>query len=384
MSIRFAARAMEVVPFQAMEIMERAFALEREGRDVLHLEIGEPRFDPPEAALAACARALRDGETGYTDSRGLPDLREAIAGEHARRSGRAVSPEQVLVTSGTSAAMLLVFGLLVAPGDEVVIGSPHYPCYPNFVRFCGGRPVFVPTRAEDDYRLEPDAVRSAVSDRTRAIVVGSPANPTGAIQEAETLRALAELGIPLVADEIYAGLHYDDAAPGSALATAEHVFVLDGFSKRYAMTGFRLGYVIAPRLAMRQLQVLQQNLFISANRFVQHAGTAAIRHGEPMVAAMRDALDGRRRRLVAGLRRLGLDVPVTPRGAFYVFADARSVDHDSRRLAHELLERSGVAVTPGIDFGDVGEGWLRFSYATDDAVIEEALARLADTLPSLR
>ena len=275
-----AARIALIEPFLAMEVMERAFAIERAGGKVLHLEIGEPDFPPPPAAVEACAAALREGETRYTDSRGLLELREAIAADLARRFAVRVDPERVIVTSGTSPAMLLVFSLLVDPGDEVVIGTPHYPCYPSFVRACGGVPVFVPTDPARGYPLDPDAVRAAVTPRTRAIVVGSPANPTGAVQSAETLRAIAALGVPLVSDEIYDGLVYGGARVTSALAVSDDAYVLDGFSKRYAMTGFRLGWLVAPRERVRPLQILSQNLFISANRFVQRAGIAALAHGD--------------------------------------------------------------------------------------------------------
>jgi aspartate/methionine/tyrosine aminotransferase len=384
MSLRMSPRMLALEPFLAMEVMERAFAMERAGARVLHLEIGEPGAAPPPEAMEACAAALRAGETRYTDSRGLDELREAIAAEHARRTGVAVDPGCVLVTSGTSPAMLLVFALLVESGDEVVIGTPHYPCYPNFVRFCGGTPVLVPTGPADGWQLDAAAVKAAISPRTRAIVVGSPANPTGAVQEPATLRALAELGVPLVSDEIYSGLTYDGVEAASPLGLSEDVFVLDGFSKRYAMTGFRLGYAIAPREALRPLQVMQQNLFISANRFVQHAGLAALRHGGPFVSRLRDALAPRRARLVDGLRALGFEVPGLPRGAFYVFADARRFGADSRALAFDLLERAQVACTPGIDFGAAGEGWLRFCYAVADPVLDEALARLGRALGTAR
>jgi aspartate/methionine/tyrosine aminotransferase len=382
--VRISQRAASIQPFLAMEVMERAFAMERTGAKVIHLEIGEPDFPPPPAAVEACAQALRGGETRYTDSRGLPELREAIAADHRRRFGTSVDPGRVIVTSGTSAAMLLVFSALVDPGDEVVIGTPHYPCYPAFVRECGGVPVLVETRAEDGWRLDPDAVKKALSPRTRAIVVGSPANPTGAIQSRETLRALAELGPPLVSDEIYDGLVYDGARVTSALEVSEDAFVLDGFSKRYAMTGFRLGFAILPPAAMRPVQILQQNLFISANRFVQHAGLGALRGGAETLASMRAAYDRRRQLLVAGLRELGLRVPALPQGAFYVFADARAFGADSLALSLQILERAQVGVCPGVDFGAAGEGWLRLCCAASEASIAEALSRLARTLPSQR
>jgi len=383
MPSRVSTRAAAIEPFLAMEVMERAFELEAAGARVIHLEIGEPDMAPPREAVEACRQALVAGETHYTDSRGLPELREAIAAEKGRRAGAPVDPAHVLVTSGTSPAMLLVFALLLEPGDEVVIPTPHYPCYPNFVRFCGGVPRFVPGDPADGWQIDADAVRRAIGPRTRAIVLGTPANPTGAVQEAERLRALAALGPPLVSDEIYDGLLFEVPNAPSALACADGAFVLDGFSKRYAMTGFRLGWVIAPDpTSLRALQVMQQNLFISANHFVQRAGVAALAHGEPTRLAMVEAYRRRRGLLVEGLRKLGFGVPAPPRGAFYVFADARSFSRDSRRLAFDLLERAHVAVTPGVDFGAAGEGWLRFSLSAPDAAIAEALERLGRALVS--
>ncbi len=382
-TIHLSQRAKSVRPFLAMEVMERAFAMERAGANVIHLEVGEPSGPPPSAALEACARAMRSGETRYTDSRGLAELREAIAEDTSRRSGATISPERVLVTSGTSPAMLLVFALLVDPGDEVVVGTPHYPCYPNFIQVCGGTPVLVRTDPERGYPLDPDAVRAALSDRTRAIVVSSPANPTGAVQTEAVLQELAGLGVPLVSDEIYDGLVYDGARVTSALGVTDEAFALDGFSKRYAMTGFRLGWVVVPESAVRPLRNLQQNLFISANRFVQHAGIAALREGGETVESMREAYARRRVLLAEGLRELGFGVPRLPEGAFYVFADARRFGASSLALAFELLERARVGTCPGIDFGEAGEGWLRFCCAASEEAIHEALERLARVLPEL-
>jgi aspartate/methionine/tyrosine aminotransferase len=370
-------RAASVVPFLAMEVMERAFALEREGAEIIHLEIGEPEFPAPPAAVAECARALSEEPARYTDSRGLLELREAIAAERAVRNGVRVDAERVLITSGTSPALLLAFTYLLDPGDEVVLGTPHYACYPNLIRAAGGVPVFAPTDAGDAYRLRPERVEKALTSRTRAILVASPANPTGAIQERADLEAIHALGLPLVSDEIYDGLVYDGARVTSALELGDDVFVLDGFSKRYAMTGFRLGHLIAPHSAARTLRSLAQNLFISVASFVQRAGIAALAHGAGTIAELREAYATRRLLLMRGLQELGFEVPVAPRGAFYVFADARRFSADSRRLASDILERARVAVTPGVDFGEAGEGWLRFSCTTTEAELREALTRLA-------
>jgi len=377
---RYAARTGGIEPFLAMEVLERAQAMERDGVRVLHLEIGEPDFPAPASVLAATRLALDRGQTRYTDSRGLAELRGAIARDKGRRAGVDVDPERVLVTQGTSPAMLLTFSLLLEAGDEVLIPSPHYPCYPSFVRLFGGVPVFVPTDPERGYAIDPARMREALTPRTRALVYGSPANPTGAVQERATVEALASLGPTVVADEIYDGLLYDGAAVASALAATDDAFVLDGFSKRHAMTGFRLGYVVAPSAAMRTLQVLQQNLFISASELAQRGGLAALAEGDASVRSMAAAYGRRRSLLVEGLRKLGFGVPTLPPGAFYVLADARRWGADSRRLAFRLLEEAHVAVTPGVDFGAAGEGFLRFCYAASEDVIAEAIARLGDVL----
>jgi len=380
----FAQRTTEMRPFLAMEVMERAFEMERAGEDVIHLELGEPDFPAHPAAAKACIRAIESGQTHYTDSRGLSELREAIADDHRRRFGVDVDPERIIVGNGTSPAMLLVFSLLVGEGDEVVLGAPHYPCYPNFIRMSGGVPVAVPMDPETGYAIDVEAVRAALTPRTRAIVVSSPANPTGAVQSEETLRGLVSLGIPIISDEIYDGLLYDGAKVTSALQLSDDAYVLDGFSKRYAMTGYRLGYAIVPRESARAIQVMQQNLFISTNCFVQHAGVAVLRDRSDVLEEMLTAYTRRRRLLIDGLRKLGFGIPVEPKGAFYVFADARAFDSDSLRLAFALLERAKVGTAPGIDFGESGEGWLRFAYANSEAAIEGALERLAAVLPELR
>lgn len=366
-----------------MEVMERAFALEAEGVRVIHLEIGEPDHAAPLEVIEATEGALRSGGTHYTDSRGWAPLREAVAEDKTRRSGVPIDPECVLVTSGTSPAMLMIFGLLASPGSEVVIPTPHYPCYPNFVRFFGATPVFVPHREPWIYDVE--AIRAAVGPRTSAIVIASPANPTGAVQSAETLAEIASLEVPMVSDEIYDGLLFSDVRAPSALAAPGRTprYVLDGFSKRYAMTGFRLGYAVVPRDALRALQTMQQNFFISTNEFVQRAGLAALVHGEAVRKAMVADYTRRRDHLIAGLETLGFRVPRPPDGAFYVFADAKRYTRDSKAFAFRLLEHAHVAVTPGVDFGVAGEGFLRFSLSASDADLDRALERIAKALPEI-
>lgn len=374
--MQLAPRTAEIAPFFAMEVMERGMAMARDGVDIVPMGVGEPDFDAPEEVLAATVRAVQAGLTRYTDSRGLQSLREAIAEDCLRRRGVCVAPERVVVTSGTSPAIHMALALLVSPGDEVLIPTPHYPCYPNIVAMCGGRPVFVPTHAGDGFVIDPASVKKATTKRTRALLLASPANPTGALQPREVVEELAALGVPLLSDEIYDGLLYEGAVATSPLGMTERCFVLDGFSKRYAMTGFRLGYVIAPEKAARALQNMQQSLHISTSHFVQEAGIAALKHGARHVERMRRTYEARRDLLVGGLRELGFELPVAPRGAFYVLANARRFGMPSLELAFDLLERAHVTVAPGRDFGEAAEGYLRFTFATSEDSLREGLARL--------
>ncbi len=370
-------RAAAVTPFLAMEVMERAQALAAQGRDVISLSVGEPDFRTPGPVIEAAVRAIRGGETQYTHSLGLLALREEIGAFYRRRYGVDVDPGRILVSCGTSPLMLLLFSALLDPGDEIVLANPGYACYPNFIRFVGGRPVFVATREADGFQPRPADVRALLSPRTRGVLVNSPSNPAGSVIAASWLAELAALPAPLVSDEIYHGLTYE-GEERSALEFSPDAFVLGGFSKAYAMTGWRLGYLIAPARCVRALQSLHQNFLISASGFVQRAGIAALRECGADVARMRAAYDERRRRIVPRLRKLGLGVAQTPRGAFYVLADARHLRSDSRSLAMEILEATGVAVTPGIDFGDGAEGFLRFSYAASLEDIDRAMDRLGD------
>lgn len=369
-------RAAEIKPFIVMEVLERALELERSGRSIIHLEIGEPDFSTPSRIVAAAQRSLAAGDTHYTDSRGIFELRAAIARRYGGKYGVEVEPEQVLVTLGVSPALLLVLSTLIErTGDEVVLANPCYPCYPNFVRFLGGVPRFVETRAEDGFQLKPDQVRRALGPRTRAVMVNSPANPTGTLIPADDLRGLCRLGKAVISDEIYHGLVYGEKEH-SALEFTPDAYVLNGFSKLYAMTGWRLGYAIMPPAALRRMQVLQQNFFISPNSFVQKAAVAALEEDHPEIDEMIERYDERRRYLLERLPRLGLDFTVEPKGAFYFFVRAAHIDPDSFRLAFDILERAGVALTPGIDFGSRGEGYLRLSYANSLEKIEEGMDRL--------
>jgi (5-formylfuran-3-yl)methyl phosphate transaminase len=387
-NVRISKRASEITPFLVMDILEAAHRLEAQGHAVIHLEIGEPDFDTPECIKEAARKALADGQTHYTHSLGLPALREAICEDHLTRYGVTVHPEQVIVTQGTSPAMLLLFSSILEAGDQVILSDPAYACYDNFIRFAGARPVRVPVSEDDRFQYRPEAIEAAMgaapADKTRAILLNSPANPTGTLLSAERMRAVADIaaksGACIVSDEIYHGLVYE-GKEHSALEFSDQAFVLNGFSKLYAMTGWRLGYLIAPREFIRPMQKLCQNFFISANSVAQFAGIAALKESAADVARMKAIYDERRRYLLPRLKALGLGVAHDPTGAFYVLANARHwaerFGGSSLKLAFDILEKAHVGVTPGIDFGQNAEGFLRFSYANSLENIATALDRLA-------
>jgi aspartate aminotransferase len=375
MEIHLGQRAREVKPFLAMEIMERAAALQAQGRDIIYLCLGEPDFPTPPAVVAAAEAAMKAGETSYTHSLGTPELRREIAAYYRRRYHVEISPDQILVSSGTSPLMLLLFATLLDQGDEIILADPGYACYPNFIRFQGGKTVFVPAAEEDGFQPRPAEIRQRISPRTRGILVNSPSNPAGSLLPVEWMRELAALPVPVISDEIYHGLTYE-GEERSILEFTPEAFVLGGFSKAYAMTGWRLGYLIAPPSAVRTLQSLHQNFLICANSFVQTAGIAALRGCDADVAEMRRAYDVRRRYIVKRIAGLGLGVRRMPAGAFYVLADARHISGDSLALGREILDATGVAVTPGIDFGSGAEGFLRFSYSNSLERIAAACDRL--------
>ncbi|MBI5232195.1 MAG: pyridoxal phosphate-dependent aminotransferase [Coriobacteriales bacterium] len=374
-------RAQSIRPFVVMDIVARAKKLESEGRDVVRLEIGDPDFPTPEVITRAAERAMEQGSTHYTQSAGLPDLRNAVTGHFASHYDVDVDPGNIVVTQGTSPAMLLLFGALLDPGDEVIMPDPCYPAYPNYVSFLGGVPRPISVRAEDGFRYRVEEVRAAIGPRTKAVMINSPGNPTGAVLGDADLRELAELaeetGLWIASDEIYHGL--DFCGPDrTILQYTDRAFVLNGFSKTYAMTGWRLGYLIAPPEFVRPAEKIQQNFFLAANAFVQQAGVVALTEAQDDVAMMRSLYDERRRYLVPALRETGLRIDSEPRGAFYVFADASAWSRDSLELAYRLLDEAGVACAPGVDFGPGGEGFLRFSYATDLLRLEEGVHRLAE------
>ena len=285
-------------------------------------------------------------------------------------------PDQVVVTSGSSPAIFMTFAALLESGEQVIISDPHYACYPNFIKFVGGEPVTVPVFEEDGFQYRPEAIEEKISNRTRAIFINSPSNPTGNLLSKTRMQAIAGMSPWIVSDEIYHGLVYE-GKEHSILEFTDRAFVLNGFSKLFAMTGLRLGYLIAPKEFIRPIQKVQQNFFISANAMIQKAGIAALKECGDDVARMKRIYNERRIFMIRRLKEMGLGITVEPTGAFYVFANARHVSEDSYRLAFDILEKACVGVTPGIDFGQYGEGYLRFSYANSMENIAEGMNRLA-------
>lgn len=378
-----AKRALEIAPFLVMDVLERARTMEKEGIHVIHLEVGEPDFDTPQCVKEAACKALNDGYTHYTHSLGLLELREAICRHYLKTYNVSVSTDQVVVTSGTSPAMFLIFSALLEKGDEVILSDPRYACYPSFITFVQGVPVNVRVSEKDGFQYRPEFIRRKITKKTKAILINSPSNPTGNLLSEDRMRAIAKFSPHTVSDEIYHGLVYE-GKEHSILEFTDRAFVLNGFSKLYAMTGLRLGYLIAPPPFIRPIQKIQQNFFISANAMVQMAGIAALEGTAADVARMKSLYDERRRYMVKRLKELGLGIAVEPTGAFYVFANAKHVSKDSYKLAFDILEKAHVGVTPGIDFGKNGEGYLRFSYANSMENIVEGLNRIECYLDNLR
>ena len=374
-----ARRAADIEPFEVMDVLSRAHALEAAGRRVLHMEIGEPDFTAPEPVVEAGVRALRAGLTAYTATLGLPALREAIAFHYKNKFGKHVEPSRVAVTSGASGGLLTAAALYVDAGDEILVPDPGYPGYRHFVRAFEGVAKAIPVSAKTAYQPTLEMVRAAWGPRTRGLILGSPSNPTGTlISQAELHKIalfIAERNGVLLVDEIYQGLVYG-MEPWTAFGLPGDVVLINSFSKYFCMTGWRLGWVVLPESAVRGFEKLGQHLFISAAAAAQHAALAAFSAESISILEKRRYEFARRRDfLVPALRRAGLSVPAEPHGAFYVYADC---GRDSKRFSLELLEREAVAATPGIDFGANGtQRFVRFAYTRSLEELEEAVTRIA-------
>lgn len=372
------ARAQEIQPFIVMEVMERAMEIEKRGRSVIHLEVGEPDFDTPEVIREAGIRAIRDGRTHYTHSLGLLELREAIVEWYRKVYQVDVSPENIIVSVGCSGAMLLTFAALLDPGNRVLITDPGYPCYPKFIRAFEGVPACIQVKEEEAFQYPVERVESELDSSTRALVLNSPSNPTGTLTTPERIAELVQVSAgraTIVSDEIYHGLVYEERAH-SILEFTQEAVVINGFSKLFAMTGWRLGYAILPEYLVRPAQKLQQNLLISAPDFAQYAAIAALNEAADEVEAMRREYDRRRKFVLRRLSEIGLELGAEPTGAFYVFFNVSRFTSRVYDFAFQILEEAGVAVTPGVDFGDNGEGYLRICYANSMEKLEDGMKRL--------
>jgi aspartate/methionine/tyrosine aminotransferase len=383
--LHVAARMAHIEPFEVMEIQTLARQIEAQGHDVIHLEIGEPDFRTPAPVVAAAKRALDTQPMFYTSALGLPALREAISAFYGSRYGIEVPASRIVVTAGSSAALLLAFGVMLDPGDEVLLADPGYPCNRHFIRTLGGIPKPIAVGAESRYQLTPELARQHWGPKTRMAMVASPSNPTGTLVTPGEVHGLATLvrekGGTLLMDEIYHGLTYGIDAH-TAAEEGEDVLVVNSFSKYFQMTGWRLGWLLAPQHLVRTIETLAQNLFISPSTLAQHAALACFSPETLEILEQRRAeLDDRRRYLIPALEGLGFKVPVVPQGAFYIYADCSALSADSFALARRILTEAHVAVTPGKDFGaSHPERHLRIAYTQPVARLQQAVARIAALL----
>jgi len=371
-----------IEPFHVMSLLARARALEAQGRSIVHMEIGEPDFPTPRPVCEAGMRALERGDLFYTPALGLPELRAAIAGFYRSRYGVDVSPERIAVTSGASAALLLALGVLIDPDAEVLLTDPGYPANRHFVRLLNGQPLNVPVGPDSGYQMTPELLEHYWTGRTAAALVATPSNPTGTLIPHGRLADMASFAAKrsgvLIVDEIYHGLVYGGETK-TAVDLGENVFVINSFSKYFNMTGWRLGWIVAPEHCIGEIDKLAQNVYLSAPAPAQHAALAAF---EPetlaLLDARRDEFRARRDYLVPALRKLGFDIPQTPEGAFYIYANCSRFTADSYQFAITLLEHAGVAITPGIDFGSHRAAeHVRFAYTNSIDRLEEGVSRIA-------
>lgn len=372
-------RACEITPFLVMDVLEAAQKMEREGKSVIHMEVGEPDFDTPQCVKDACCKALENGETHYTHSLGITELREAISDYYNKEYGVSIDPGRVIVTQGTSPAMLILFTFILDRGDNIILSDPCYACYNNFISFAEAEANRVPIYEDDGFQFRPEAIRKAINERTKAIMLNSPSNPAGTLLSPERMKEIAKLGPWIISDEIYHGLVYE-GKEHTILEFTDHAFVLNGFSKLFAMTGMRLGYIIAPEKYVRPLQKLCQNFFISPSSVAQWAGLAALKDAWPEVEHMKKVYNERRVFVIRRLREMGFEIKVEPTGAFYVLVNAshlaKKFGGSSYKLAFDILEKAAIGVTPGIDFGEGAEGYIRLSYANSLENLAEGMDRL--------
>ena len=385
MTPAIAARLSQIEPFHVMEIATHARALEAQGRDVIHMEIGEPDFPTPQPVIDAAQSLLASGQIYYTSALGIRALREAISGHYRRLHGLDIAPERIIVTAGGSAALLLTCALLVGRDDEILLTDPSYPCNRHFVRVMEGVPRTLPVGPDDAYQFTAAMIDRAWGRSTKGVLVASPSNPTGtSLHEGELKRivdCVAAHGGLLISDETYAGLNYG-RPPETALAHSDDAFVVSSFSKYWNMTGWRLGWLVAPERHVRDLEKLAQNLYISPAALSQHAALACFSDAAYAIAeARRKEFEARRDYFATALGKIGFKLPILPDGGFFVYADVSAFTRDSEKFASEMLDRTGVAFAPGIDFGEFrAREHVRMAYAVNMAKLQDGVARLAGAL----
>lgn len=366
-----------------MDILEKALEME----DVIHLEVGEPDFDTPESIKQEGIRAIEQEKIGYTHSMGMKELREEIAKYYNRKYGTKVEYENVLVTSGTSPALLLAVYVILeySKKREILTSNPGYACYPNFINFLSGSIANFDLKASDGFRIDIAKVKEKINENTAALLINSPCNPTGVVTSPAKYKQLSELGVSIISDEIYQGLVYKGKQYDSILNYTDNAIVLNGFSKLFAMTGWRLGYLIVPEKYLELSQKLEQNLFISANTISQYAAIEALKNPEVEkdIEKMIKVYDKRRIFAMKHIKEYGMKIAAEPMGAYYIIIDVREYTTDSLSFAYEILENAKVAVTPGIDFGSNLEGFIRISYATSMENLQEGIKRLGEYLKKL-
>ncbi len=378
-----------IEPFRVMQLLERARQLEAQGRHIVHMEIGEPDFPTPAPVVEAARQRLDTGRNFYTPSTGAPELQRALSDWYARTQGLDIDPDRIVITPGTSGAFSLIYAVLLEAGESVLLSDPGYPCQRNFIRLAGGEPLNIPVGPDTRYHLSADLLAANWRQDTRAAVVINPSNPTGTLIDPEELaligRACAEMDGYLISDEIYHGLTYGVNPPCALQCSdAAHTIVVNGFSKRWAMTGWRVGWVVLPEQLLDAARRVMQNIFIAAPTLSQYAAVAAL-EADGQVEVMRQAYDERRRYLLEALPGLGFDIVVEPQGAFYIYADVSRLTGDSRSFCWDLLEHAGVAITPGEDFGAYRSAQhVRFSYATSLSELREGISRIGLALAARR
>jgi aspartate/methionine/tyrosine aminotransferase len=382
---RIAERMKAVQPFHVMALLARARALEAEGRDIVHMEIGEPDFETPAPIVEAGIEALRSGKHHYTPATGLPELRRAISAFYQQHYGVAVDPGRIVITPGSSGALQLLMAVLIDPGKQVLMADPGYPCNRNFVRLVEGEVMSIPVGADTGYQLNVRHLQQNWKQSSEAVLIASPANPTGTLIPVDDMNAMAQFVAQqnghLIVDEIYHGLTYG-VKEQTALTISNELFVVNSFSKYFGMTGWRVGWLVAPEAYVEALDRVAQNIFLAASTPAQYAALAAFRPETiEILEQRRQTFQQRRDYLLPALRKLGFDIPVTPQGAFYLYANCKHFTDDSYTFCIELLDQAGVAVTPGKDFGhNQAEQHLRFAYTTSLERLEEGVARLASFL----